>query len=53
MPCYNSIILEKTPSVANITNITDFEEYYDIYWQLILNYQLIFFPNNKIIFLGV
>ena len=41
--------------IDNFPNIEDFEdkeEYYDGYWQLVLDYPLIFLPNNKIIFWG-
>ncbi len=44
-----SIILDKLPSIETEKDEKDF---YDIYWQFILEYQLIFLPNYTIIFWG-
>ncbi len=43
------IIINEFP---NIGSFEDKEEYYDGYWQLVLNYPLILLPRNKIIFWG-
>ena len=43
------IIINEFP---NIGSFEDKEEYYDGYWQLVLNYPLILLPRNKIIFCG-
>lgn len=45
----NAVILKTMP---NIEDYDDIEEYYDGYWQIVLENQLIFLPNNHIIFWG-
>lgn len=37
----------------NIDNFEDSEEYYDFYYSIVLEYPLIFLPNDKIIFWGL
>ena len=44
-----AIIFKQVPDVSTYE---DSDIYYDEYWQQILKYQLIFFPNNIIIFWG-
>lgn len=44
-----SIIIKDPP---DISEFEDKEDYYDSYWQLVLNYPLIFLPNNIIVFWG-
>lgn len=50
MQTFNSIILKEIPNISNFENK---EEYYDRYWGIVLDYPLIFLPNNKLIFWGL
>lgn len=50
MPTYKSIELTNFP---NINDFENFEEYFDVYYSIVLEYPLIFIPKNKIIFWGI
>ena len=49
MEKFNSIILDEFPNIEDFENV---EDYYDGYWNYVLNYPLIFLPQNRIIFWG-
>lgn len=49
MKAFKSIILTETLDPKNFNTELDYD---DTYWDLVLNYPLIFLPNNKIIFWG-